>query len=411
MPPIHQTTNAATSDSTTFPSIPLRAQDSFQDDIVERLAYQRCGDGDDFDSEAAAMMCAESAQESCSRFAAFQENYLGPISPERAPATWMVLNAFCLSWSISLGLYLMLLYIEHGNETAGSKSTTTLYLVYSVTTTLVWVAEIYLRTVFAPLETIVVVTDPAPSDEEDAPQNNLESKREQPTETPQQIYRTFTAEESVVTLETIVQRRSNKQFSALLMELLLALFFWIQSVIDCWKYWNHRYGNNATDQSADDDGDDYYMYDGDNEVSYSILQQQSDIWINVLAYTYMTYHTYHEYYKARTNHRDIQRSFSSTLLNHQHFQQSLQQQEQSTTRRPGYPQQHFPRTHDTRTNTAPSMPEPPVTNSSANTYMAGRITVESTSSSEDEGIAVDYTATISTISNSASDQEDRAQRE
>ena len=343
MPPI-QETREATSDSTTFPRIPLTAQDSFQDDIVERLAYQRCGDDDNFDSEAAAMMCAESAQESCSRFAAFQEKYLGPVSPERAPATWMLLNAFCLSWSISLGLYLIFIYIKDENEHV----TTTEYLVYSLTTTLVWVAEIYLRTAFPPLETIVVVNTPTQSDEEDLPQNSP-TVQQQPTPTAQPIARTFTAEESVVTLETIVRRRSNKQFSALLMELLLALFFGIESVMDCWKHWNHRQ-RNYTMENGDDDL--YYMYDDDSEISYSMLQQQSDIWINVLAYTYMTYHTYHEYYKARINHRDIQRSFSSTLLNHQHFQQqSLQQQQEAaatTTTRLAYPQQHFPRTNDTR---------------------------------------------------------------
>ena len=169
------------------------------------------------------------------------------------------------------------------------------------------------------------------------------------------------------------------------MELLLALFFGIESVMDCWKHWNHRQ-RNYTMENGDDDL--YYMYDDDSEISYSMLQQQSDIWINVLAYTYMTYHTYHEYYKARINHRDIQRSFSSTLLNHQHFQQqSLQQQQQqeAAAARPAFPQQHFPRTQDKRhTTTVQTTDAPsPIPEQSA-----------TTSSSEDESVVVDYTATI-----------------
>ena len=230
MPPIHESN--ASSESATFPTIPLRTQASFEDDIVERLSYQRCDDDSNSDSEtpgllctdamayADAMMYAESAQESCSRFASFQERYLGPISPERAPAIWMVLNSICLSWSLGLGIYLTVLYIDDDNE---SRLITTEYLLYSLTTTLVWVAEIYLRTAYPPLETVIVVSNPTMGDggEEGVAQNNVHNERQKEHQT-QQISRTFTAEESVLTVETVVQRRNNKQFSALCMELLLA---------------------------------------------------------------------------------------------------------------------------------------------------------------------------------------------
>ncbi len=293
------------------------------DAIVEGLSYQRCGD-EEFSTDG--VVCGD-AKASCGRFAAFQEKYLGPLSPERHPAVWMCLNAFCLSWSLSLGVYLTLLYIWYGNEVAASKATTTHYLVYSLLTTLVWVVEISLRAAFPGLDTILVVSTPTQSDDEDEEQQHNSQQ--------QQVYRTFTAEESVVTIETIVQQRSRKHWTVIITELLLAVFFGIETVLDCWNHWHHRHGIEEEIESNDDA---YYAYDSDDGTAhYSMLQQESDIWINVLAYAYMTYHTYHEYYKAQTTRMDIHRSLSSTLLSHQQHQQR-QHQQQSTQ----YPQQNFP---------------------------------------------------------------------
>ncbi len=411
MPPIHEAN--ATSESATFPTIPLRTQDSFEDDIVERLSYHRCDDDSNSDTEtpgllctdammyADAVLCAENAQESCSRFASFQERYLGPISPERAPAIWMVLNSLCLSWSLMLGIYLVVLCINEDKETT---LITTEYVLYSLITTLVWVTEIYLRTAYPPVKTIVVVSNPTLDDggEKGVAQHNTrdESEAEHPM---QEISRTFTAEESVLTVETVVQRRNNKQFSALCMELLLALFFAIESVIDCWKHWNHLRGNNQASQYMGDDGDDYYTWDDDGE-TYSMLQQQTDVWINFLAYVYMTYHTYHEYYKAAKTRKKIQKSLSSTLLNQ--YEVSIQQQGSSPAR-PTYAQ---PQVQDTSNNATAiarsSIPEePPMTVSSSragsssasttNSTSSGRVTLELTSSSVEDNVGLNPTPDVS----------------
>merc|ERR1711935_802941 len=99
------------------------------------------------------------------------------------------------------------------------------YLVWSLLTTLVWVVEISLRAAFPGLDTVLVVAAPAStptgSDEEEqvpgvahnkntttTTMNNNNSKNN-----PLQLRRTFTAEDSVVTLETIVQKRSKKHLT------------------------------------------------------------------------------------------------------------------------------------------------------------------------------------------------------
>lgn len=416
MPPIHEVNT--TSESATFPTIPLRSQESFEDDIVERLSYHRCDDDSNSDSEtpgllctdammyADAVLCAENAQESCSRFVSFQERYLGPISPERAPAIWMVLNGLCLSWSLILGIYLTVLCVDQDKETT---LITTEYLLYSLITTLVWVAEIYLRTAYPPVETIVVVSNPTVDDggEKGVLQHGTREESEAECQM-QGISRTFTAEESVVTVETVVQRRNNKQFSALCVELLLALFFAIESVIDCWKHWNHLRGNYEASQYMGDDGDDYYMFDEDGE-TYSMLQQQTDVWINFLAYAYMTYHTYHEYYKAAKNRTHVQKSLSSTLLDQ--YDINTQQQGSSPARRV-YAQ---PQVQGTSTNATvivrssiPQEQTPPITSSSSRTgssasattsTSSGRVTLELTSSSVEGNVGLNPTTTQSPVNN------------
>lgn len=333
--------SSSTNETTTTTPLQVRmipVPTDSDDEIVDGLSYHRCGD--EYSTEG--VVCGD-ARASCGRFAAFQAKFLGPISPERHPAVWMCLNAFCLSWSLSLGVHLTLLFIWYGNEVVASKATTTHYLVYSLLTTLVWVVEISLRAAFPGLETVLVVATPTESDEEDEEQQH-QQQYQQP-----QVSRTFTAEESVVTIETIVQRRSKKHWTVIITELLLAVFFGIETVLDCWNHWHHRHGIEEEIESNDDA---YYAYDSDDGTAhYSMLQQESDIWINVLAYAYMTYHTYHEYYKARTTRMDIHRSLSSTLLSHQQHQQR-QQQHQHQQSPPQYPQQHFP--IDTVQSTSPN---------------------------------------------------------
>ena len=359
---------------------PFQDTDESDDDIVERLAYQRCDDND-FDSTDEIARCGETTRQSCGRFAAFQEQLLGPISPERAPGVWMVLNVFCLSWSLSLGVYLMLCYVEYGNEVAASKATTTAYLVYSLLTTLVWVVEIALQAAFPGLDTVIVVSAPSSQSQGDGSDNGdveqeeelngakQRSVEEQPRPQDfrdeeedqelqlQQLSQTFTAEESAVALGTIVQSRSKQRWTVLIIELLLAVFFGIETVLDCWKHWNYRHGfqemeiSNSSSSSNNNNDDAYYLFGDDDEDGpgrYSMLQQQSDIWINVLAYAYMTYHTYHEYYRSKTTSMDIRRSVSTTLLS----QQAMQEQQQQTNRHVQPPPTM--RYHQPRQNPSPS---------------------------------------------------------
>jgi len=340
----------------------LASHDSDDDDIIVGLSYARYRDepSDDDDESLVSFdqgcgACAKTTKASCGRFAAFQEKYLGPLSPERAPGYWMVANAFCLSWSLSLGVYLLLLYAWYGNETAASKATTTHYLLWSLLTTLVWVVEISLRAAFPGLDTFLVVATPNNSDDE----NDLEEapaaqvQQQPPPQTaaqpPRLVSRTFTAEESVVTLETAKKKRSKKHLMVIATELLLAVFFGFETVLDCWNHWHHRHGSGdsqSEDEIYEDDWyyhyiwDEYYGYIEDAERDhYSMLQQQSDIWINVLAYLYMTYETYHEYYKDKAAKRDIQRSLTWTVVQHSQSQRHLQIQQQQHSQRQRQQQQ------------------------------------------------------------------------
>jgi len=314
---------------------------------------------------------------SCGRFAAFQERLLGPLSPERAPGAWMILNAFALSWSFSLGAYLILLYDWYGNEKAASQATTTEYLVWSLLTTLVWVFEISLRAAFPPLDTVLVVSS---NKSNNSGVNGIfgggtfhsrGKQHQHPNHYPDEraVLRTWTAEESVVTLGTVARERSAKHQTVIATELLLAVFFMVETVLDCWNHWQHRHGGSASAPQqleqqqadhADDDYewryDDYYAVDGEEDPAgdFSMLQQSTDILINVLAYVYMTYETYQAYYRSTTAkrnlHRTLRRNLSSTLLDRQHlerhyehhhehhYEEHYQQQQQQQQHR-DHPQQ------------------------------------------------------------------------
>jgi len=228
---------------------------------------------------------------------------------------------------------------------------TTDYLVWSLLTTLVWVVEISLRAAFPGLDTVLVVAAPAStptgSDEEEqvpgvahnkntttTTMNNNNSKNN-----PLQLRRTFTAEDSVVTLETIVQKRSKKHLTMITTELLLAVFFGIETTQECWKHWQHRHGGGehaatAEDSNVDSDSE-YYEYDNadysEGDSYYSMVEQQLDIWIGVLAYAYMTYETYNHYKRSKKTKLNLQRSLSSKLLHH--HQQQLQHQHQEILQR------------------------------------------------------------------------------
>ena len=357
MPETTINTEAATAAATTTTETPRSVRipihfdetdSNDDDDIIDGGSYRRYDDsitggggggGGDYTGED--IQCDAGA--SWGRFAACQAKF----SPERAPGSWMILNILVLVWSLSLGVYLTLLYAWYGNEIAASKATTTDYLVWSLLTTLVWVWEISLRAAFPGLDTFLVVSTPTQSDDDDNNEtddieegdnlgtnegNNTNNNTNTNTNTnPGLFRRTFTVEESVVTLETIVQKRSKKRTAVIVTELLLAVYFVFDTVLECWKHWHHRHGENINDIDDYVVYDEYYGYDDttngvDNSDYYPMLQQQSDIWINVFAYIYMTHETYHEYYRSKTKRMDIKRSLSSTLLHQQLHQQPQPQQ-------------------------------------------------------------------------------------
>jgi len=232
---------------------------------------------------------------------------LGPFSPERAPGIWMLLNALLLSWSFALGMYGLLFFAWYGNDTLASRENTLDYLLWSLLTTLVWVVEISLRVAFPGLDTFLVVVTPS----DDSATNNTGT-----------IESPATTEESVVTLERTIQKRSNKHMAVIATELILAVFFVIATAMDCWKFWNHHYGGTDTALS----NETYYGYeeatgDKSSDDNSSMFEQQLDIWIGVLAYAYMTYTTYHEYKRATITKRNIQRSLSPKMLQY-HQQRS-----------------------------------------------------------------------------------------
>ena len=291
---------------------------SNDDGIVdgEGVPYQRYSDDFTLDH---GCDCVD-ARESCGRFAAFQAKYLGPLSPDRAPGSWMIINIFSVMWSLSLGIYSILIYFSEGNEEAAVRATSTHYLLYSLSTTLVWVVEVSLRAAFPGLDTVLVVSTPAPSDDDDeeeaAPARSVRdiTSGANANANNNGLPLSPVAGSSIVTIEKVVQKRSKKQQAVIATELILALFFTVETTMDCWRHWQARHGDEADD-------DEYYN---------SMLQQQSDIWINALAYVYMTYETYHDYYRLESKSKNLQRSISSTLLSQQMLQQSQHQQNGAT---------------------------------------------------------------------------------
>jgi len=65
-------------------------------------------------------------------------------APKKAPKAWIVINAVCCVWS----LLLLLIIIFATDDSAGKRIAKAQYLVYDLATTVVWVAETGLTTVF-----------------------------------------------------------------------------------------------------------------------------------------------------------------------------------------------------------------------------------------------------------------------
>jgi heme/copper-type cytochrome/quinol oxidase subunit 2 len=261
--------------------------------------------------------CNSSSSISISRFKVFKDKYLAPASPERASGKWMLINAFCLVWSLSLGVYIMLLYLyydefeseqdDDGIHNPASRESTTDYLMWSLFTSLVWITEVGLRISFPAVDTIIKVVNTSKSN------NNLEAATT--TATGESI-------RSIITVETIVEHRNKKQITIILLELVLAAYFVMQTIQDCYKHrktHHHRYQNDDENLDLYENYYDYYDNDKDARaggiVVYSILEQEVDVWVSVFAYAYMTYETYQGYYKTTSTKYNIQRSLTNLTNN------------------------------------------------------------------------------------------------
>ncbi|OEU18114.1 hypothetical protein FRACYDRAFT_238549 [Fragilariopsis cylindrus CCMP1102] len=259
-----------------------------------------------------------------SRFKVMKEKYLAPASPERASGKWMLMNAFCLVWSLSLGVYILLLYLyydefeqqQDDNDDDGtstidnpaSRESTTDYLLWSLFTCFVWIIEVALRIAFPAVDTVIKVVKSKSTD-------NLEAATAAAA--------AVESMRSIITVETIVEHRNKKQITIIILELILAAYFVLQTIQDCYKHWKtHHHPRYQNDDENVNVYEDYYYdyFDTDDEdaaragggiVVYTILEQEVDVWVAVFAYAYMTYETYQKYYKIASTEHNIQRSLTN----------------------------------------------------------------------------------------------------
>ena len=262
-----------------------------------------------------------------SRFKVLKEKYLAPASPERASGKWMLMNAFCLVWSLSLGVYILLLYFYYDEfeqqqddnnddtddgststiDNPASRESTTDYLLWSLFTCFVWIIEVALRIAFPAVDTVIKVVKSKSND-------NLEAAAAVAAAAVESI-------RSIITVETIVEHRNKKQITIIILELILAAYFVLQTIQDCYKHWkthhHPRYQND--DENVNVYADYYDYFDTDDEdaragggiVVYTIVEQEVDVWVAVFAYAYMTYETYQKYYKIASTEHNIQRSLTN----------------------------------------------------------------------------------------------------
>ena len=218
-----------------------------------------------------------------SRFQVLKEKYLAPASPERASGKWMLMNAFCLVWSLSLGVYILLLYLyydefeqddddEHDDgsstiDNPASRESTTDYLLWSLFTCFVWIIEVALRIAFPAVDTVIKVVKSKSNDNLEAATAAVESIR------------------SIITVETMVEHRNKKQITIIILELILAAYFVLQTIQDCYKHWkthhHPRYQNDDENVNVYADYYDYFDNDEDARaggglVVYTIVEQEFD---------------------------------------------------------------------------------------------------------------------------------------
>ncbi|KAG7373165.1 hypothetical protein IV203_033889 [Nitzschia inconspicua] len=189
---------------------------------------------------------------------------LAQSSPDVASLSWLVVNITCLAFSLHLAAFdLWSSRIPEEdingqgdvdddaalNVVSASGRATVEYLVWSLVTTVVWIVEVALRTAFPSVH--INKTDNFQTDAKTADLLYDESRTQQHHEQSQPQ-------------EANQQRRRT---AILVMELMLAIFFLVESIFDC-LHWKARV--------KEDD----------------VLGEEVSIWINSLGYMYMSYESF-----------------------------------------------------------------------------------------------------------------------
>jgi hypothetical protein len=203
------------------------------------------------------------------------------ISPEVMTgcgyATWLLINTFFLIFSIYLGIYNLWINKKKGNAEAEEEEeviVTIEYLIWSLSTTVIWIIEVALHAIYPPHQhqnqqmedndntndDAVLVYNQQHDDDDDDDDDDLKKPNQQQSQEGGgggEIEEPSQSE----------QQQHTQRISVLMIELILALFFLIESIVDCihWK--------KSLKES-------------------NFVSQEIDIWMNTIAYTYMTYKTY-----------------------------------------------------------------------------------------------------------------------
>jgi hypothetical protein len=236
---------------------------------------------------------------------------LAKSSPDVASVSWLIVNLLCMAWSLYVAVndIWTRIHEEEPDDEFYSANNVTVdgddeddddnivpdltnvspsgratveYLVWSMMTTIVWIVEVALRTAFPP----PLTANPPPQNGDDIVKNSTDGNKlfenkagilAQVEELPQSNERggkrcfhipvgsvncdfSFQQEQ----LEPFQQRLRQRRF--LVMELLLAIFFFVESAND-YRHWRARV--------AEDD----------------VVGEVVDTWISILGYIYMIYET------------------------------------------------------------------------------------------------------------------------
>jgi hypothetical protein len=217
---------------------------------------------------------------------------LARSSPDVASISWLVVNILCLACSLHVAAFDFWTnsrqeeeedtvewdenafvgdddYFDDYNiaEAAAvvspSGRATLEYLLWSLGTTIVWIVEVTLRTAFPLLQ-------------KQSPGGNDNLSKNDSVDEKSRVYQTQAQQQEPP--QEIFPAGGRRRTSMLVLELMLAIFFLVESVLDC-LHWKALI--------KEDD----------------VLGEEVDIWISILGYLYMTYETF----KAAAAKRSFQR--------------------------------------------------------------------------------------------------------